>query len=223
MTVLELIDNDTGLYLAKRDNKYGVLDSNGNTKVYIEYDQIGIDNTQFSQNNIKNKYLLDNGMIPVRKDKLWGAFDKNGKQVLNFDYDSFGYIATNNKDAINLLLIPDYNVLVVCKNKKYGLVNSNGQIVAQPVLDDAYMTVNSGKKYYYMTYNDNKMDITEYLDQYAPTNNSNTQTNSNTVDSNTVDSNTTNTTNTTEKTENASETETTEQTQTESSSEKEEN
>ena len=220
---LELIDSDTGLYLAKRDNKYGVLDSNGNTKVYIEYDQIGIDNTQFSQNNIKNKYLLDNGMIPVRKDKLWGAFDKNGKQVLNFDYDSFGYIATNNKDAINLLLIPDYNVLVVCKNKKYGLVNSNGQIVAQPVLDDAYMTVNSGKKYYYMTYNDNKMDITEYLDQYAPTNNSNTQTNSNTVDSNTVDSNTTNTTNTTEKTENASETETTEQTQTESSSEKEEN
>lgn len=210
---LELIDNDTGLYLAKRDNKYGVLDSNGNTKVYIEYDQIGIDNTKFSQNNIKNKYLLDNGMIPVKKDKLWGAFDKNGKQVLNFDYDSFGYIAANNKDAINLLLIPDYNVLVVCKNKKYGLVNSNGQIVAQPVLDDAYMTINSGQKYYYMTYNDNKIDITEYLDQYAPTTNSNDQTNSNTVNSNAI--------NETEEAENASEAASTDQTQTETSSEEE--
>ena len=103
---LELVDSDSGLYIAKRDNKYGVIDSKGNIKVYIEYDEIGIDNSKFEQNNIKNKYLLDNGMIPARKDKYWGAFDKNGKVVLDFVYDSFGYIASSNKDAINLLLIP---------------------------------------------------------------------------------------------------------------------
>ena len=181
---LELIDSDSGLYLAERDKKYGVVDSNGNTKVYIEYDQIGVDNTQFKENNIKNKYLLDNGMIPAKKDKFWGAFDKTGKQVLNFEYDSFGYIASSNKDALNLLLIPDYNVMVVCKNKKYGLVNSNGDLLVDIILDDAYMTESAGKKYYYMTYNDRKIDIPDLLDKYAPTTNSGNnqnQTNTNNI------------------------------------------
>lgn len=162
---LELIDKDTGLYLAKRDDKYGVIDSRGNIKIYIEYDQIGIDSTKFEKNDIKNKYLLDNGMILVRKDKLWGAFDKNGKTILDFQYDSFGYIASSNKDAINLLMIPDYNVIVACKNKKYTLINSVGTELCYAVLDDVYMTINSGKKYYYMNYNDMTANVEEFLDQ----------------------------------------------------------
>lgn len=169
---LELIDKDTGLYIAKRDNKYGVIDSRGNMKIYIEYDQIGIDITRFEQNDIKNKYLLDNGMIPVRKDKFWGAFDKNGRTVLDFEYDSFGYIASNNKDAINLLMIPDYNVMVACKNKKYTLVNSSGKELWVPIFDDIYMTINSGNKYYNMNYNDNTLNAIEFLESQGikPTN-----------------------------------------------------
>ena len=165
---LELVDSDSGLFIAKKDNKYGIIDSKGNIKVYIEYDQIGIDNTKFEKNNIKNKYLLDNGMIPAKKDKYWGAFDKNGKTVLNFEYDSFGYTATSNREAINLLIIPDYNLMVVCQNKKYALVSSTGDMVIRPVLDDAYMTISSGKKYYYMNVGDRKIDIIEFLDEQSP-------------------------------------------------------
>lgn len=162
---LELIDKDTGLYLAKRDNKYGVIDSRGNIKIYIEYDQIGIDNTRFEQNDIKNKYLLDNGMIPARKDKMWGAFDKNGKTVLEFEYDGFGYIASSNKDAINLLMIPDYNVMVASKNKKYLLISSTGEELCYAMLDEIYMSINSGKKHYYMNYNNVTVDVEDFLDQ----------------------------------------------------------
>ena len=161
---LELIDSDSGLYLAKKDNKYGVIDAKGNIKIYIEYDQIGIDNSKFEQNNIKNKYLLDNGMIPVKKDKYWGAFNKNGNQILDFKYDSFGYIASSNKDAINLLLIPDYNILIACQNKKYALINSAGEEKVGPILDDVYITINSGKKYYYMNVNDQTLNVEEWLD-----------------------------------------------------------
>lgn len=161
---LELIDSNSGLYVAKKDDKYGVLDAKGNIKIYIEYDQIGIDKTQFEQNNIKNKYLLDNGMIPAKKDQYWGAFDKNGNKILDFSYDSFGYIASSNKNAINLLLIPDYNILVACKNKKYALINSAGETVAIPVLDDVYMTISSGKKHYYMNVNNQTIDVEEWLD-----------------------------------------------------------
>lgn len=162
---LKLIDKDSGLYLAQRDNKYGVIDSRGNIKIYIEYDQIGIDSSLFEKNDIKNKYLLINGMIPARKEKMWGAFDKNGKEVLKFEYDSFGYVATSNKDAMNLLMIPDYNVMVACKSKKYTLVNSVGTELCFPVLDDVYMTINSGQKYYYMNYAGNLgVSVIEFLD-----------------------------------------------------------
>ena len=187
---LELIDSDTNLYLAKRDNKYGVIDSKGNIKIYIEYDQIGIDNTKFEQNDIKNKYLLDNGMIPAKKGEFWGAFDKNGNQVLNFEYDSFGYVASSNKDAINLLMIPDYNVMIACKDKKYTLINSVGEELCRPILDDAYMTINSGKKYYYMNYNNiTGVSIIEFLDEInvKTTSNQTTSQNSTNTNVNTVE------------------------------------
>ncbi len=194
---LELVDSDSGLFIAKKDNKYGIIDSKGNIKVYIEYDQIGIDNTKFEKNNIKNKYLLDNGMIPAKKDKYWGAFDKNGKTVLNFEYDSFGYTATSNREAINLLIIPDYNLMVVCQNKKYALVSSTGDMVIRPVLDDAYMTISSGKKYYYMNVSDRKIDIVEFLDEQSPniTKNSSNETNNNTTSENKTEENTSTETN----------------------------
>lgn len=178
---LQLIDSDLGLYLAKRDNKYGVIDSKGNIKIYIEYDQIGIDSTRYSQNDIKNKYLLENGMIPARKDQMWGAFDKNGKVVLDFIYEGFGYIASNNKDAINLLMIPDYNVMVAKREKKYTLVNSVGKEICVPVLDDVYMVISSGKKYYYMNFNNyEEVSVTDFLDQQGVKPNSkNTKTNNN--------------------------------------------
>ena len=162
---LELIDKELGLYIAKKDDKYGIIDSNGNTKVHIEYDQIGIDNTRFEENDIKNKYLLDNGMIPVKKDELWGAFDKNGNPILGFDYQGFGYTAGSNKNAINLLIVPEYNVMIARKNEKYTLINTEGKEICNPILDDVYMTISSGNKNYYMDFEGNKgVSVTDFLD-----------------------------------------------------------
>ncbi len=161
---IELMDSDAGLYVAKKDNKYGVIDIKGNIKIYIENDEIGIDISKFTQNNIKNNYLLADNLIPVRKDKNWGLYDKNGKQVVDFEYDSFGYIASSNKDALNLLVIPNYNVVVACKNKKYTLINSSGNQLFGAVADDIYMTISGGERHYYIAVNDQKMDAEAYLD-----------------------------------------------------------
>ena len=161
---IELMDADAGLYLVQKDNKYGVMDFKGNIRIYIENDEIGVDAGKFEENGIKNKYILAGNLIPVRKDEKWGLYDKSGKQLVDFKYDSLGYIASNNKDAINLLVIPDYNVLVACEDSKYTLLNSSGEeLFAAPVADDIYMTISGGKKYYYIAANNSKMDATEYL------------------------------------------------------------
>lgn len=162
---IELMDSDSGLYVAKKDDKYGVIDINGNIKIYIENDEIGVDISKFSQNNIKNKYILAENLIPVKKGEYWGLYDKNGNQVTEFKYDSLGYIATNNKDALNLLVIPDYNVLVACKDKKYTLINSTGTELFAPVADDIYMTISGGERHYYITVNDQKVDAEEWLNK----------------------------------------------------------
>lgn len=161
---IELMSSEAGLYLVQKDKKYGVLDLNGNTKIYVENDEIGMDISPFTQNNIKNKYILADNLIPARKDKLWGLYDTSGKLVVDYEYDSFGYITTSNKDALSLLVMPDYNVLVACKNKKYTLLSSVGkQLFAGPVADDIYMTISGGQKHYYITVNDETMDAEDYL------------------------------------------------------------
>lgn len=169
---IELMDSDSQLYVVSKDKKYGVIDFSGKTKIYIENDEIGVDSSKFSQNEIKNNYILADNLIPVRKGNVWGLYNKNGNQVVDFKYDSFGYIANNNKEAINLLVIPDYNVLVACKDKKYTLLNSFGEELFAPVADDIYMTINGGQTYYYIMVNDKQMNAIEFLDSIGIKNNS---------------------------------------------------
>ena len=164
---IELMDKDAELFLAEKEKKYGIIDTRGHTKLYMEYDEIGIDISKFEKNDIKNKYLLVNNLIPVRKDKLWGMFDKKGNQVVNFEYDGFGYIATSNKDAFNLLLIPEYNVIITKRQNKYGMINESGKEVFPTRADDIYMTIESNTKEYYLNYLDKKYDVKEYLDRQS--------------------------------------------------------
>ena len=166
---IDLIDKDAGLYLVKKDDKYGVVDLKGASKISVEFDEIGIDTTKFKENNIKNKYLIVDNLIPVKKGELWGLYDKKGNMVVNIEYDSFGYIASNNKNAMNLLVVPDYNVIVACKNKKYALINKSGEPLFAPVVDDIYMTYEGGKYNYIMNYNDSTMNVEDYLKQVDTT------------------------------------------------------
>lgn len=181
---ITLMDSDAGLYVASRDNRYGVIDTNGVIKIYIENDQIGIDTSRFTQNNIKSKYLLADNLIPVKKGDYWGLFDTNGNQVVDFEYDSFGYIASNSRDAYSLLVIPDYNVIVAGRDDKYTLLNSSGEMLFGLVADDIYMTISGGEKHYYISVNDNIIDAEEYLESRGIRNqnsssSSNTSSNSN--------------------------------------------
>lgn len=189
---IELMGADVGLYVAKKDNKYGVIDLKGNIKIYIENDAIGIDISKFSQNDIKSKYVIANNLIPAKRGDYWGLFDTNGKQITEYKYDSFGYTVTGNTDAIDLLVIPNYNVLVACKDKKYTLVNSSGKELFSIIADAIYMTISGGETHYYIIANDQKIDAEDWLDANGTAINSNqtndTNTNQNNEEQNSDDS-----------------------------------
>ena len=188
---IEILDSDSNLYVVKKNNKYGVVDSNGKAVVSLDYDDIGVDLTKFEKNDVKNKYLLAGNLIPLKKGEVWGFADKNGKIVTDFQFNSLGYTASSNKDTENLLVIENYEVVVACKDKKYILVNSLGELLWKgAAFEDVYMTVSSAGKKYVLVKNGKEYDAEDQLDRIGAK--TTTKTTTKTTEETTTNSNNTN-------------------------------
>lgn len=216
---IKQIDKNLNLYLVKNNNKYGVINHNGNIVIYLEYDQIGIDTTQFASNNIKNQYLLFDNCIAVQRNKKWGFYDKTGKQIVPLQYDELGCILGTqaNKSNNNLIVIPEYEAIVVGVQKEngnvqYGLINSLGKELIPCVLDTVYSVTSSGQDSYWMEQTRNnrnvRRDVIEWLQEKGiqkPVKDTNEGEINNTINDNTIANQTSNTT-VTENTTNAQQT-----------------
>lgn len=152
-STLQLIDNEKQLYLVSENNKYGIIDINSNIIVPLEYDNIGIDITQFAENNITNGYIIQNKLIPVEQDGKWGFYNLNGKIIgEGIVYNTLGCITTSSiGTAYNLLSIPEHNLIVVSKEEKYGCINLDGKAKIPLVADDIYMQISAGETKYIMS------------------------------------------------------------------------
>lgn len=194
---IKQIDKDAGLYLVTNNKKQGVINNSGNIIIYLEYDQIGIDSSKYSSNNIKNQYLLYDNCIPVKRNNQWGIFDKTGKQILAVEYEDLGCsvgTGTSGTQTNNILLIPEYEGIVVKKSELYGLMDSTGKELLPIVLQSIYSTTSAGEETYYMVYEDQVRNVLTYIETYVrPTNGSNS---SNENKTNTTNTNTTNDANT---------------------------
>lgn len=163
--LIRVLDNDLRLYYVKNNNLYGVLDRNGKRVVYIEYNQIGVDTSLFPSNDIKNNMLLFDNCIPVMKNNLWGLIDKNGNVIVDTQYDSLGFVngTRKNTSGDNLLIIPSIEGIVVCENGQYGIINSTGKLLAPCAFKSIYAVTNLGESKYYLEYNNEKYELSEYL------------------------------------------------------------
>ena len=168
------IDKDLNLYLATNNGKSGVLEKNGKILIYLEYDQIGIDPTQFQTNDIKNKYILFDNAIPVKQNDRWGLYDIRGNVILPIEFIELGCIAKTSSDRTlnNILVIPEIEGIVVCKqyeieNRKvqyYGIFSSTGKEIIPIYLDTVYSVTVSGQEQYTMMNNGNSFDIIDYIE-----------------------------------------------------------
>lgn len=188
---LKQLDKDLDLYLVKNDNKYGVINGEDEIVVYIEYDQIGMNTSQFVNNDIENQYIIYDKYIPAQRDGKWGLLNINGKIALPLEYDSLGCTKGKSitKTENNLLLVPDVQGIVVCKNGLYGLMTPNGSKLVPISLTEMYKVTNSGVNTYYMTYNEQKINVVEWVTAKSTATTTNTtSTTEETTTSQTVDS-----------------------------------
>ena len=174
---IKLMDYDSKLYLIKKGKEYGIINFDGQKVLEAEYSEIGVDISQFKENDIKSKYILAESLIPVKYGELWGFFDTNGNQITDFKYDNIGYITSNNRagSGYSLLTVPDYNVVVVGINDKYTVMLTNGVEAWPMACDSIYMSIYGGETSYLFEYNSNTFSVTDQLDSlgYGKNNNKN--------------------------------------------------
>lgn len=166
--IIENENDNTSYYLVTTTNNLmGLIDEDGKVIIHPEYNQIGYDVKNFSNNDIDNEYILFNQLIPVKQNNLWGVFDITGKRISDFEFPSLGCI-TKQANTYSVLQIPEYELLVVnSQNGKYDVIQRDGTKLFGFVLDSVYKTINSGKSYYYMVVNGTTIEMGTYLEQHG--------------------------------------------------------
>lgn len=166
---LKLLNKEKNLYIATQNGKKGVLKEDGEILIHLEYDTIGVNTETYSKENIPNQYLLFEDCIPVQRNEKWGIFDSNGNNILPVQYDALGSKnATKGRDVV--LTIPTYEMVVIRKGEKYGLINKKGELVIPCELSEVYSVTTEGITNYYIVYQKNTMNLTDYMNVLNQTN-----------------------------------------------------
>ena len=188
------IDKNYELYLVTSNGKQGVVNQNGKIIVYQDYEQIGLDKN-IDDNNVKNRYLLLGNCIPVKANNKWGLIDKDGNQLTPLEYDTIGCSTIKNSNSssnsVGVVLIPDMDGIVVGNTSeignaqitKYGIVNSKGKLIVGITADSAFAVTLENVTKYYLSINNQNIDIVEYWRKYTTGSDNSTQ------DQNTVQNN----------------------------------
>ena len=159
--------NDT-LYLVTKkgdsnQNKYGIVDVDGDPVLASEYDEIGIDISDFINNHLDSGYIVYKNLIPVRKDNKYGFVNLSGKVVIDTAYDELGCAEANSSS--NVLIIPDIEGIVVKQNNGYGIITKTEKVLVKCVLTRIYKENSNGKEKYIAVYNNKKFDIVNEMDE----------------------------------------------------------
>ncbi len=196
---IEIIDKNAGLYLVTSSNKQGVINSNGKIIIHQDYDTIGLNANSYNDANVTNRYLLFGNAIPVSLNEKWGLIDKNGETIVPVEYDGIGcrdVPNTGNRNTSSVVVIPDIKGIVVevdnanqnnnTVTRKYGIVSNLGEPMINIVLDNVYSTTIADVTTYYVTFQNQALDIVNwwYEEQSKQNNENESQNNDNIQENN---------------------------------------
>ena len=182
-------------FLVSKDDKVGIVGKdripkikpqyeNCKLKIHSQYKKIGVDVSQYKENDIKNGYVLFGQIIPAQRenDNKWVFYKINSTTnsdgtknvecnlIQNVDVDAIGCIPNNvsdNKGIVSsLMLIKDYNLVVFQKYGFYGFMDMNGNSALGVVFTNAFIETESGVSDYYAIHlNGNRIRIADELEK----------------------------------------------------------
>lgn len=163
---LILVDSKRDYFLVKKNDLYGMIDGEGNQVIYIENEKIGIDISQYEVNEIKSGYILLDRFVPIMQNGKWGFFDLKMKRASRCKYDTIGSLSTNGSNTYGLLILPEYDFIVVQKDRKYAFFDEEkNEDIVPFVFEKMYIRISSGEKRYYMATKEDSYNIFKSLEK----------------------------------------------------------
>lgn len=159
---IELLDAEKKLYIVEKNDKYGVINSEGNDIIPTEYDQIGLTSvSSYKSQGEKDKYLIHGECIPVMRNGSYGLYSTDGTLLASTRFSAIGCEKPNeiikNTSAMPTLTIPLSDnvtgIVFAMKNAAgttvYGIITTNGTVVLNAYYTAIYYMQRNGNITYY--------------------------------------------------------------------------
>lgn len=138
-TYQDLKQLENGYLVAKKDDKYGIIDKNNNEKLYFNYTSINYnkdleiyvaEDTDFKSSIIDKKFEVKLiGIVSELNTEL-----KYIKMYINSEHK---YYNLNFEEKQNTEVLKGNTLFLSKKNGKYGYINEKGEVIIDYIYDDA--------------------------------------------------------------------------------------
>lgn len=177
---IELLNAEKRLYIVGKNEKYGVINSEGNEVIPTEYDQIGLTSVAaYKSQGEKDKYVINGECIPVMRNGNYGLYSIDGTLLASTRFSEIGCEKPNeiikNTSAMPTLTIPLSDkvtgIVFAMKNAAgttvYGVITTKGTVVINAYYTAIYYMQRNGNITYYFNKPSNNGELSTLTDLLA--------------------------------------------------------
>lgn len=138
-TYKDLKQLENGYFVAKKDERYGIIDSNNVEKVYFNYTSITYNKQAqiYIAEDMDFKSSIINKNFEVKLIGILSELNTETKYIKMYVDNEYKYYDLEFEEKQNTEVLKGNTLFLSKKNGKYGYVDSEGKIIVDYIYDDA--------------------------------------------------------------------------------------
>lgn len=138
-TYQDLKQLDNGYIVALKNNRYGIIDTENNEKVYFNYTSISYNEELeiYIAEDIDFKSSIIDKKFEVKLMGILSELNTESKYIKMRINDEYKYYDLDFEEKENTKILKGKTLFLSKKNGKYGFVDSKGEVVVDYIYDDA--------------------------------------------------------------------------------------
>ena len=135
----DLKETKTGTFIAKKDNKYGIIDIENQEKLAFEYASIVYNekvDIYITEDDNLNSNILNNNLETKLTGILIELNENKGYLKLRIN-DEYKYYNFKFEEKQEVDIFPNRTLFLSKKDGKYGYIDRNGKVIVDYIYDDA--------------------------------------------------------------------------------------
>ena len=138
-TYEQLKQLDNGYLVAKKDGKYGIIDTENNEKLYFNYNSISYNEELelyiAEDTNFKSSIITEN--FEVKLIGILSELNTESKYIKMYINGEYKYYNSKFEEKSNIEVLTKNTLFLSQKDGKYGYIDSKGNLVVDYIYDDA--------------------------------------------------------------------------------------